>query len=231
MLKGFLTVGATLLAGAFMVLPQAPDGAAPAGKAPTGPDVASAVLVYSVCASCHTLDRVKNKTGDRDAWTATVNKMKEKGAAMPHSIQCICSLNFVSHFWGSLHDEQVPTLVEYLVKNAGGLTVAGGGGGGGKGKGGGKGGGFAGKNLKVLTSAAVPVAMQNFVEALGLLDKGVCSFCHVDDRSSDEKMEKVIARNMIAMVNEINARFPDGKQHVTCYTCHRGSTTPLTAAP
>ncbi|HEX4137063.1 MAG TPA: photosynthetic reaction center cytochrome c subunit family protein [Bryobacteraceae bacterium] len=46
-----------------------------------------------------------------------------------------------------------------------------------------------------------------------------------------KKMQKVIARNMIVMVREINARFPDGKQHVTCYTCHQGSTTPLTEPP
>lgn len=52
--------------------------------------------------------------------------------------------------------------------------------------------------------------MQNFVQA----------YCHVKgDRASDEKMQKVTARNMILMVREINAKFPDGKQHVTCYTC------------
>jgi len=71
--------------------------------------------------------------------------------------------------------------------------------------------------------------MQNFVQALGLLDKGACIYCHVEDRASDEKMQKVTARNMIIMVREINARFPDGKQHVTGYTCHRGSPMPLTA--
>lgn len=72
--------------------------------------------------------------------------------------------------------------------------------------------------------------MQNFVEALGLADEGRCRYCHVEDRASDEKMQKLIARNMIIMVREINARFPDGKQqHVTCYTCHRGSTTPAMA--
>lgn len=103
------------------------------------------------------------------------------------------------------------------------------GGGKGKGKGGGKGGGFAAKNLKVLTSAAAPAAMQGFVEGLGLLDKGVCSYCHVEDRSSDEKMQKVIARNMIIMMRNINSAFADGKQHVTCYTCRRGSPTPATA--
>ena len=34
---------------------------------------------------------------------------------------------------------------------------------------------------------------------------------------------------MIQMVMDINKQFGDGKEHVTCYTCHRGSATPLTA--
>ena len=72
-----------------------------------------------------------------------------------------------------------------------------------------------------------------FVPALGLADKGGCNFCHVaDDRSSDDEAEeKVMARMMIGMVNDINGKFPDGKVHVTCFTCHRGSTEPLTAPP
>ncbi len=72
-------------------------------------------------------------------------------------------------------------------------------------------------------------AMQSFVQALGVADQGRCNYCHVEDRASDEKMQKVTARNMIIVVRDINARFPDGKQHVTCYTCHHGSTTPATA--
>jgi hypothetical protein len=206
-----LYVAAFLVFVAFVILAQAPDSVAPAAKA--GPDAVVANLVNTVCTSCHTLERVNNKKGDNDAWTTTVNRMKDKGAAVT--------------------DEQVPLLVEYLIKNAGTFTVAvasGRGKGGGKGGGKlGRGGGFVPKNLKLLTPVALPNAMQNFVLALGLLDKGVCNYCHVEDRASDEKMQKVIARNMIIMVNEINARFPDGKQHVTCYTCHRGSPTPATA--
>jgi hypothetical protein len=34
---------------------------------------------------------------------------------------------------------------------------------------------------------------------------------------------------MITMMRGINGTFGDGQQHVTCYTCHRGSTKPLTA--
>lgn len=70
--------------------------------------------------------------------------------------------------------------------------------------------------------------MQSFVQALGLLEKGTCAYCHAEDRSSDEKRPKVVARRMITMVRAINGTFPDGKQHVNCYTCHRGSTVPLT---
>jgi Photosynthetic reaction centre cytochrome C subunit len=101
------------------------------------------------------------------------------------------------------------------------------------GKGGAKGGkGGPPKNLKVLTPENYMDNMRAFVPALGLADKGGCNFCHVaDDRSSDMKQEKVTARLMIQMVGEINAKFPDGKVHVTCFTCHRGSTEPLTAPP
>jgi hypothetical protein len=34
---------------------------------------------------------------------------------------------------------------------------------------------------------------------------------------------------MLNMVKDINGRFPDGKQHVTCFTCHRGAEMPLMA--
>jgi hypothetical protein len=88
------------------------------------------------------------------------------------------------------------------------------------------------KNLKVLTPENYMDNMRAFVPALGLADKGGCNFCHVaDDRSSDMKQEKVMARMMIQMVGDINSKFPDGKVHVTCFTCHRGSTEPLTAPP
>jgi hypothetical protein len=29
-------------------------------------------------------------------------------------------------------------------------------------------------------------------------------------------------------VQDINAKFPDGQEHVSCYTCHRGANMPLT---
>ena len=104
--------------------------------------------------------------------------------------------------------------------NRGGAGGAGGGGGGGRGGGG-------GKNVQVLGGADIPATMQGFVQALGLLEKGTCAYCHVEDRSSDEKRPKQVARRMVTMMRAINGTFGDGQQHVTCYTCHRGNTKPL----
>ena len=213
MAKLSLTLAAVLVFAARASLAQAPDGPAPASS---GPDVAAANLVNTVCASCHSLDRVNGKKADRDGWNATVARMKGMGA--------------------SLTDEQVPVVVEFLTRTAGTLTVAAAGGGGrggrggppvgGGGGGGGRGGG-GGKNIQVLQGADLPATMQSFVQALGLLDKGTCGYCHVDDRSLDAKPQKVTARRMIIMMRGINGTFGDGKQHVTCFTCHRGSPTPL----
>src|SRR5262245_62026853 len=110
MQKPFLNVAAFPLFVALVILAQARDGAA---QGPAVPDAAATNLVSTVCASCHTLDRVRNKVGDKDAWTATVTRMKEKGAG--------------------LTDQQVPQVIEYLTRAASTLIVpaAGGGRGGG----------------------------------------------------------------------------------------------------
>lgn len=83
------------------------------------------------------------------------------------------------------------------------------------------------KNLQVLKPAEVRASMGMATVGLGVK----CTECHVEDRSSDEKPEKLMARKMFAMTAEINAKFPDGKAHVSCYTCHRGEKEPLMAPP
>ena len=86
------------------------------------------------------------------------------------------------------------------------------------------------KNLKVLKvpPAELMPIMRAFSAGLGVK----CDFCHVKgDFASDENPHKEIARHMITMAHEINAKFPDGKMHVTCYTCHRGEAEPATAPP
>jgi len=219
--KLVLNVAAFLVFLALVILAQAPD-AAPVAKAPTGPDAVAANLVNTVCTSCHTLDRVKNKTGDSDAWTATVTRMQGKGA--------------------DLTDAQVPVVVEYLTRAASTLTVAAadgkGGKGGGKGGKGGKGkatpfsaGGAAivsADNLKVLTAQNVEITMQSITFALGV----GCVYCHdLNDLSLDTKPKKLKARMMLEMVRDINAKFGDGQTHVTCWTCHHASTQPQLAKP
>jgi hypothetical protein len=94
---------------------------------------------------------------------------------------------------------------------------------------------MAPKNLKVLPQDVnIRETMGAFRTALGQQ----CTFCHVagagggmPDFAADENPKKITARQMIVMVNEINAKFPDGKVHVACYTCHRGKNIPDMAPP
>jgi len=83
------------------------------------------------------------------------------------------------------------------------------------------------KNLKILKPEDnIQAIMRSFRMALGQ----ECQYCHVrGDFSSDDNPKKNTARMMIAMAREINAKFPDGKDHVSCYTCHRGEPIPKMA--
>jgi len=86
------------------------------------------------------------------------------------------------------------------------------------------------KNLKVLKVPPQDLrrVMGGFTSGLGVR----CDYCHIaGDFASDDNPKKEIARHMYTMVQDINGKFPDGKEHVTCYTCHRAQTTPLTAPP
>jgi photosynthetic reaction center cytochrome c subunit len=86
------------------------------------------------------------------------------------------------------------------------------------------------KNLKILPAENLIPTMRSYLVALGLGNN--CGFCHMPpDFASDENPKKLTARMMIQMVNDINGKFPDGKVHVSCYTCHRGANMPLTAPP
>lgn len=82
--------------------------------------------------------------------------------------------------------------------------------------------------------------MKGFSQALGVR----CVHCHVGeegkplstfDFASDAKWQKQVARKMLTMVHRINSEDFDVKDFkdvkVTCFTCHRGATKPLTAVP
>jgi Photosynthetic reaction centre cytochrome C subunit len=83
--------------------------------------------------------------------------------------------------------------------------------------------------------------MRNFAGWLGVR----CQFCHVGeegmplaqfDFASDEKRNKLVARQMMHMVQEINRRVdtipeaPIPGVEVTCGTCHRGTNRPIPLA-
>src|SRR5690242_7853822 len=87
------------------------------------------------------------------------------------------------------------------------------------------------KNIKVLTgmpqSQLIPV-MNFFSASMGRR----CNYCHVNnqgqwDYASDAKPEKTAAREMIKLVMDINKTTERLKlDPVSCYTCHRGRTSP-----
>jgi hypothetical protein len=82
------------------------------------------------------------------------------------------------------------------------------------------------KVLKVDSGADVNPIMRTFTAGLNVQ----CNYCHVENNfASDENPKKKTAREMIKLVQRINAEFPDRKMRVSCYTCHRGETQPRTA--
>jgi len=55
-----------------------------------------------------------------------------------------------------------------------------------------------------------------------------CNFCHVpSDFSKDDKPTKLAARKMIQMVFDINKGSFNGEGAVSCFTCHRGKSKPV----
>ena len=87
------------------------------------------------------------------------------------------------------------------------------------------------KNIQVLTGmpASQLIPVMNYIgSSLGVK----CTYCHVRkgenwDFVSDEKPEKSTAREMIKMVQGINKGNFKGNPAVGCFTCHRGSSSPV----
>jgi hypothetical protein len=105
-------------------------------------------------------------------------------------------------------------------------------------------------NLQVLPPETRPgeiiAIMKGFTQALGVR----CQFCHSYSGTNPDLLEnfdfaadtvpaKLTARRMITASRRINDDVlkgivqpsPDGQEKVTCYSCHRGERTPLTARP
>jgi photosynthetic reaction center cytochrome c subunit len=78
--------------------------------------------------------------------------------------------------------------------------------------------------LKGIPSDQVTPSMQFIAASLGV----ECEYCHVTHAfDKDDKKPKVTARKMISMMMAINKDNFKGQREVTCYSCHRGSTDPV----
>ena len=90
-------------------------------------------------------------------------------------------------------------------------------------------------NVTILTG----LYAQQFQEEMNLIVQALgvtCNTCHLRNNfASEEKPEKLKARQMLEMTKAINKQFfPDYKPKegesvlgkVTCYTCHKGETVP-----
>jgi hypothetical protein len=86
------------------------------------------------------------------------------------------------------------------------------------------------KNVKVLTG--IPV--DEFMGTMGLFSAALsycCGDCHTGAGTDNpdwaaDPPRKIMARRMAAMVKDINKTSFNGRNAVTCWTCHRGSPEP-----
>jgi photosynthetic reaction center cytochrome c subunit len=84
-------------------------------------------------------------------------------------------------------------------------------------------------NLKVLgdVDANEFIRLMTAITAWVAPEEG-CTYCHTDDLAADTLYTKVVARRMLQMTRQINAKWQThvATTGVTCYTCHRGQPVP-----
>jgi len=89
------------------------------------------------------------------------------------------------------------------------------------------------KNIQVLKGTSV----DDFLGTMGIMSAAVgfdCSECHTNagtdkvDWAADDNPKKLIARRMVTMVTAINKENFNGRQMVTCWSCHHGRDRPST---
>lgn len=82
--------------------------------------------------------------------------------------------------------------------------------------------------LKGTPADQLGASMQFISASLGV----ECGSCHVEGKpEADDKPMKKTAREMIAMTLGINKDSFRGRLQVTCFSCHRGSTNPVSMPP
>ena len=84
------------------------------------------------------------------------------------------------------------------------------------------------KNVQIfkdLPATQLPGVMSFISSSLGVL----CNYCHLSNGfDKDNLPAKNTARRMIRMVYDLNKGSFNGRDAVTCYTCHRGRVRPIT---
>ncbi len=94
--------------------------------------------------------------------------------------------------------------------------------------GGGRGGPRNIQVLKDVPQDQILLTMQYISASLGVQ----CNYCHVQGQNDlDDKEPKKIAREMMKMVDRVNATFFDAKPRVSCASCHNGRATPVRTPP
>ncbi len=79
------------------------------------------------------------------------------------------------------------------------------------------------KNVQVLTDLSMDELKEYMAEITEHIGAEKCTFCHVRDKSSDEVEHKVVAREYMKLVRELNdGFFKEKEDKVTCFTCHKG---------
>jgi hypothetical protein len=89
------------------------------------------------------------------------------------------------------------------------------------------------KNLQVfkeLKAGQIPGIMETWSRSLGTM----CGHCHIVDQwAKDDKPEKQIARDMLAMLGNINSKelsniknLDSKNPRISCWTCHQGRIKP-----
>ena len=90
------------------------------------------------------------------------------------------------------------------------------------------------RNIQVLKG----IPIDTFFDVMGMFASSMgedCTFCHSKEAVfkheafGDETLRIRRARQMIAMMNGINQANFGGRPMVTCFTCHRGSNSPVTS--
>jgi hypothetical protein len=87
------------------------------------------------------------------------------------------------------------------------------------------------KNIQVLKDVPqdqLMLTMQYIAASLGVN----CNFCHVQGQNDlDDKETKKTAREMMKMVADVNLKFFDGKDRLSCASCHNGHSKPVRTPP